>query len=96
MPSPFAFGGEEGLEDVLERLLIHAAAAIGDRQQRVVAGNGSRMVGAVGCVEGGVAGFDGDRAHSADGVAGVDAQVGEDLVDLDRVHLHGPRVGAWP
>ena len=50
------------------------------------------MIGAVGLVEDGVSRFDGDLADAGDGVPGVDAEVGQDLVDLGRVHLDRPQV----
>ena len=46
------------------------------------------MTEAVGLVEGDRGGLDGDPAGVADGVAGVDAQVDEDLVDLGRIDAH--------
>ena len=39
-----------------------------------------------------IARLDGDLADAGDGVAGVDAQVGQDLVDLGGVHLDRPQV----
>ena len=49
------------------------------------------MVGAGGLVEGHESRLDGDRADVGDGVAGVDAQIGQDLVDLGGVHLDRPQ-----
>ncbi len=48
------------------------------------------MAGPVSLVEVDIFCFHGDLAHTFDGVPCVDAQVGQDLVDLRRVHLNGP------
>ena len=45
-------GGEKRLEDVVQGLLVHAAAVVAHRQQHILAGDKPGMVGAVGFVEG--------------------------------------------
>ena len=60
----------------------------------VVAGDEARVGGAVGLVEGDVFRLDGDLAHAGDGVPGVDAKVGQNLVDLGGVHLDRPQARA--
>ncbi len=45
-------GGEKRLEDMIQRLFVHAAAVVADGQQDILAGNKSGVVGAVGFVEG--------------------------------------------
>ena len=49
-------------------------------------------IGAAGFVEGDGPSFYGDLAVACDGVSGVHAQIGEDLVDLGGVHLHRPQL----
>ena len=39
-------------------------------------------------------GFNGEFAHSGNGIPGVDTQIGQDLVDLGRVHFHRPQMGS--
>ena len=54
------------------------------------------MFGAVDLVQRGVLGFDGNDAGSVNGVAGVDREIGQDLVKLRRVQLDRPNGGARP
>ena len=49
------------------------------------------MAGAVAFVQGGVLRRYGDVADPVDGISGVDTKVGQDLVDLGRVHLDGAK-----
>ena len=80
-------GGEKRLEQIVQGLMIHAAAVVADGQQHIIAGDKARVMGAVVLVESDVARFDGDFASVRDGVPGVDAEVGQDLVDLRWVDL---------
>ncbi|EKD34766.1 MAG: hypothetical protein ACD_75C02199G0001 [uncultured bacterium] len=32
--------------------------------------------------------LNGDPAHARNGIAGIDAQIGKDLIDLGRIHLY--------
>ena len=91
---PHLLGGEKRFEDLVEGFLVHAAAVVAYGQQHILPGDKPRVIGAVGLVEGGVFRFDGDLADSGDGVPGVDAQIGQDLVDLGGVHLDRPQVRA--
>src|SRR5262249_961645 len=86
-PSAFAqfFGGKERLEDTVEGSGGHAEACIGDGNDHVCAGARERLVGAVLGVEGRVAGFYEQRAAVGHGVAGIDAKIHEDLLDLGGV-----------
>ncbi len=90
---PFAhlFGGEKGLEDFILGGGVHAAAVVADDQRCELSGCEARVVGAIGLVQGGVSGFNGDFAGIGDGVAGVDAQVGQDLFNLGGVYLDRPQ-----
>ena len=81
-------GGEERFEQVGEGVVVHAAAGVAHRQAHVAARRDLRVTEAVGLVEGDRGGLDGDPAGVADGVAGVDTQVDEDLVDLGRIDAH--------
>ena len=51
------------------------------------------MAGAIGGIEGTICRSDGQPADSANGIPGIDAEVGEDLVDLRRIYLHRPQIG---
>ena len=86
------FGGEERLEDVLHRLLVHAAAGVGDTEANVVGPlfrdlffreEGLKLPA------GHDAAPDGQRsALRADGVDGVDADVQQHLLQLGRIAQH--------
>ena len=92
-PQPGAFadflGGEERLEDVLDDRLVHAAAGVADGKHHILAGSGLRVFGAVGLIEGRISRLDGEHTHPLDGVAGVDHEVGKNLIDLGRIDLDG-------
>ena len=81
-------GGEEGLEQVGQGGCINAAAVVAHRQQDIGALHSLDMVGAVPLIDGDQIGLDGDLAGIADGVAGVDEQVHQDLVELRRIDVH--------
>jgi len=78
----YLLGGEERLENVGEHPCVHAAAIIAHRQQDVFAGDKAGVTGAVLPIKDDVVRLDGDLARIGDGVPGVDAQVGQDLVHL--------------
>ena len=83
-------GGKEGFEDLLPHLLADARAGIGDGEFYVFP---RRDVGAGGDgsgPEGDIFGGDGKRAAVGHGIAGVDAEVHEDLHDLIRIGLDRP------
>lgn len=83
------FGGEKRLENIGERLRVHAATIVADRQHHVIAGDESRIGGAVFLIERDATRFNGHPASAvADGVAGVHAEIGEQLIDLRRVDQH--------
>ncbi len=83
-PRPLArlLGGEEGLEGALAGLLLHAVAIVDDGQRGVLAGCQRREQGALRGGEGLDAEPDHQLAAVGHGVAGVDAQVHHDLVQL--------------
>lgn len=65
-----------------QRFLVHAATGVAHGQSHILTRHKGRVIGAVGFVEDCIASFDGEFAHSADGVAGIDAEIGQDLIDL--------------
>ena len=86
-------GGEKRLEDVAYRLQGSMPQPLSlTSQQYIFPRHKSYVIVAVGLVEDNVARFDGDFAHICDGVPGVDAKVGQDLVDLGGVHFHRPQI----
>ena len=83
------FGGEEGFESVGDGVGVHAAAIVADGEAGICAGDAAGIFGAEGFVDADGLGADGDGAAVGHGVARIDAEVGEDLVDLGRIHLDG-------
>ena len=75
-------GGEERLENVRERLRGHAGAGVGHGEHDVATGLGARMFAAVELVELAIACFDLQLAAVGHGVARVDGEVHDDLLDL--------------
>ena len=88
---PEGLGGIEGLEDVLEHCRSHATPVIPDREQDIVPGPGPEVRGAVFRVRRRVSGLDADPAHTLDGIPGIDAEIGQELVDLGGVHADRPK-----
>jgi len=89
-------GGVERLEGVSDCLLNHSRAGVGEDQHRVRAGAdvGPTTVG--GYVNDARSGrLDGDLPTVRHGVAGVDGQIHEHLLDLsgDGLHRHRRRIG---
>ena len=84
-------GREEGLEGLVDDFLRHAAAGVAHGQQHVLAGRDLRVRGAVGGVQRGVGDLDGEPAGAVHGVAGVDRQVQDRVLELRRVDLGGPQ-----
>ena len=83
-PGPLAepLGCKEGLEHFVQGFGRHAAAIVADGQHDVVAGDETRAVGAVVLVEADILGFNSHLAHIFYGVPRIDAQIGQDLIDL--------------
>src|SRR6185369_95817 len=92
LPGPF--GGEERLEDAVQRLFVHAATVVAHRQPHVFARRDLRVVVAVILVENLVSRLYDDLAHAPDRVARVDTEVGQYLIDLGRVEFEEPQVGS--
>ncbi len=88
---------KERIEYPAERLPVHAGAVIGDQQPHKLPRIEPDAIRAVGFAESDVLGSDGDGARSVDRVACIDAQIGQDLVNLRGVHGDGPEpVGGFP
>ena len=91
-PQPRTFapllGGEKGFKDVRERSSVHARPRVGHRQYHVASNLGTRMVPGVGLVQLHIAGLDFEFAAHGHGVARVNCQVHDDLLDLALVGFH--------
>ena len=89
----FLFGGEEGFKDPGSSRRVHAHAGVGDAQQDI--GPGFDRIG-IAAHEGGihfrVAGLDEEFASLRHGVAGVDRQVHDDLLELALIGFHCSQV----
>ena len=75
------------------RLLVHAAARVRDRELDVGPGLHGHVARRVLLVELDVGGLDGELASLGHGVAGVDHEVHEHLLDLARVGQRQAEVG---
>ena len=75
-------GGEEGLEDAIEGGRVHSGSGVGDGEHGVAAGLGMLVSRKVDLIERNFSGFDDEAAAFGHGVAGIDAQVHDDLFDL--------------
>jgi hypothetical protein len=89
-------GGEERLEDPGPGRRLHADAGVADRQHHVPAGAGAELGGGVGLVELDVGGLDGQPAAVGHGVAGVDHQVHQHLLELAGIGVDPAEVGRGP
>src|SRR5206468_9913314 len=85
-------GGVKRLEDMGDRLGLHAGAGVRDGEQHVRSGNDNSVIARVRRVENNVAGFDEDAAAVEEGVARVHDQIHNDLFDLARVGLDGSEI----
>ena len=92
-PLPDFFGREKWIENLVHRLGRHAGAAVRDTQHDVRpelrAGIHPRDL----IVHDDVLRADGERAARGHGVARVDAEIQQDLVELRGVAVHGPQIG---
>jgi len=79
----------EGFKNMRQGLLIHAATVIADSKHGIIAGQGLGVLLAIVVRDRRLGGFDGDAACTVDRIPRVDAQVGENLVDLSRVDFNG-------
>lgn len=75
-------GGEEGLENFIPQRGVHTDAVVADGQHDERPRGEAAVQLAVFLIEDGVGRFDGHLAHVADGIAGIDTQVGQHLIDL--------------
>src|SRR5580704_1736581 len=83
-----AFGGEEGFEDVGLSFYVHAHAGVADSQHHVFARLKGRVNAGVFVVEGDVGGLDCEFSAGGHGVAGIDGEVHDDLLDLAGIGAH--------
>jgi hypothetical protein len=86
-------GGEEGLEDAVDGGLVHARAGVGDTQPDVAARPQAGPGLGVGGVGFQVVGLDAELPAARHGVAGVDGEVHQHLLELALVGLDEPQLG---
>ena len=70
--------------------IFHAAPMVADRKHHKITGNKIRMISAVSQVEADAIGFNGHLVNIGYGITGIDAQVGQDLVELGRAIFYRP------
>ncbi len=92
MPSPTPLVGEKEFEDFAEGLFIHAAARVSHAQECVTARLGPGVGLAILLINPHILRLDGNLAAGGHGVAGVDAEVHQDLLDLSRIGTDDPQV----
>ena len=85
-------GGEERLEDVLERFAAHTHAGVAHREHDVAAGHHLRAVELAEALDLRVLGANLQDTAGGHRVARVDGQVHEHLLDLARVSAGGPQL----
>ncbi len=73
----------QALEDCLAKIIQDRGIVF--HQQDIFAGEGLRVIGAIGCIQGDIFRFDGDLAGVDNGVAGVDRKIGQDLIERERL-----------
>jgi hypothetical protein len=86
-------GREERLKDAIASLRVHADAGVGNGKDGVRTGDDVRIEAAVGIVEDRHFGFNGEAAAIGHGIAGVEAEVHENLLDLGGVGFDGLKIG---
>ena len=89
------FGGEERLEDFIDNFRRHTAAGIGDGQADVFPGHGLEAAGVL-SGDDFVVSADGDGSFAGaglHGVAGIDAQVHDNLFEFADIGVGGPEGG---
>ena len=88
--------GVERLEDLRLRHRTHAAAVIADGKGDIFSRLRLGTFGSFALTQVQVPGADGDRALPADGIPGVDQQVGEQLIQLGGIEPGLPVAGTRP
>ncbi len=83
-------GGEERIESTLDHVGGHAGAGVGHAERNVLSWLEFALAGAV-LVKPAVGGFDGDAAAFRHGVAGVDAEVEQRVLELRSVDQRRPQ-----
>ncbi len=84
------FGGEKRFKQVCHDFLIHAAAVVTDREHDKIPGDKTRMFSTIIRIKGLHSCFNGDFSNPGNGIPGIHAQVGQDLVHLGRIHFDRP------
>ena len=86
------FRGEEGLENALLGRFVHAGSGIADRQHHVWPRRDPEVLFGIAGIELDVLRLDGEVPPAGHGVAGIDHQVHQHLLQVPRVGLHLPEV----
>jgi hypothetical protein len=87
---PGLFGGEERLEGALADRLGHSRAGVGDGDLHVLPRTHVGILAAIGVVEIGVAGFDGQFAAVRHRIAGIDGEIEDCGFELRRIGFDRP------
>ena len=88
-PLPCAFGREEGVEGLRDDVRRHACARIGDRDQHILTSLDRVLLG-VGVIQQGVQGLDGEPASARHGVARVDGEIEDRVLELRWIGFNLP------
>src|ERR1700722_673004 len=83
-------GGKKRFENTVKSASVHSCPGIGDREHGIASGPGMRLSRELLLVEHNFPGFNEELAALGHSIAGVDAQVHDDLFDLGRI---GPNHG---
>ena len=86
-------GGEERLENPAQVLRRDAAAGVAEGQADVAARGRLGVLMRGGGIQGDGGGFDAEPAAAGHGVAGIDGQIEQDLLDHAQVGLDGGKAG---
>ncbi len=91
-PCPLArfLGREEGIEDLFENMVGNASAGVGDGEKHVWARGGFEEQPRVLLIEDYIGGGERQTAAAGHGVAGINAEVHQYLIELGRVPENGP------
>ncbi len=92
-PLPHVLGGEEGLEDLASRGVVHPRAGVGDRDEGVVTRCAEAMRFLEGVVQDNASGGNGEGPSFPHGVTRVGGKVDDDLFDLAAVGIDAEHAG---
>ena len=91
VPFPISLVVKNGSKMWIKHFLVHAAAIVAYREHHIFTADKTQVNSAICLIEVDVFRLDGDLTHPGDGVPGVDAKIGQNLVDLGGVNLDLPQ-----